>query len=512
MKTTQKILALLLCGVLLFLLAGCSPASLFRKTNRLAPEYTGWTDENGNVYAVSADGKAAKMNVSDLDEAVILPGGKKAVYWGDDDDTIFVLNMKNGKIEKVAEEAYSDGDLTVGSAMLIYKEGIGDGETTIYDIERNKTIYSIQEEDAIGLCFGVGPFEDTITAVAYIKDGQLYTYAADTKKVQKLGYVDIDKDIETDCISRNGKAVVFFESKKGNEQAPVTVKVQYGTTQTEVCTLKNFSRYFFNPEVSADGKTAVVSGDEKLYLIKKGKVEQEFNIGASGYYTYTDQDHLSQDSGNIDGVYVESDDTLYYCNFKGEKTKVVGGVTNFEIKNNKIYYVKNEALYAAKIKKGTISDEVKVGANVGYGCLVSEDGKYIYYKNKEGALYAYRFGEDNAKQVAKNVVYYIINRKGTEVVFLSDEKTKEGTRWGRPVSTYTLKTYNYKKDKCTEIADGVENDLITGMCSGYYITPDNFTYAEYAGKNSNGEALWDLKHYNGKKSETVLKGATKNYY
>ena len=48
MKTTQKILALLLCGVMLFLFAGCSPAALFGKTNQYdMVEYNAWTDEDG---------------------------------------------------------------------------------------------------------------------------------------------------------------------------------------------------------------------------------------------------------------------------------------------------------------------------------------------------------------------------------------------------------------------------------------------------------------------------------
>ncbi len=504
MKTTQKILALLLCGVLLFLFAGCSPAALFGQNKYLTMEYSAWTSEDGTVYAVSADGNVAKLNGENVG-AFILPGGKKALVGDDDENTLSLLNMKTGKSEKVYTGTYMylEDDIFSESMIMIVSEGEDDESIIIYDLKHGKEIVTFTEDDEdLSIAIAYDYSTETTHAFAYTRNGAVYTYVSGAKEAKKLCTLDDAKQNRLGYVSRDGKTVVFTESKK-NDASSVTVKMQYGKKQTEICTRTLGEGERFSVDGSADGKLVAVAVGEKLYLVKNGKAADPVTISGLGSgrnslgATYTDKDYLSCDSGSIDGVYLQADNAVYYCSAKGEKTKVLGDVSDYEIRNNKIYYVKNESMYAAKIKKGQISDEQKIGSNVSYVSDVSEDGKYMYYRNKDKTLFAYKFGEDSARRVASNVQYYYITPKGDEVVFHSDGKQVEGTY----TDIYTLQKYVYKQDKCTTVADGV-GYVNTGM--EYYIDSNNFVYAEYAGKDKEGKILWDLKHYNGKKSKTVL--------
>ena len=510
MKKVQRVLALLLCGVLLFLFAGCSPAALasqlLKKKKHSAAEWSYWTDANGNAYAVSADGKAAKL--TDSIDAIVLPGGKKALVINEDEDTLFLLNMKSGEKTKLyttekGELEYED-DFVSENFVMLYEESDNESDNGeilhFYDLKHGKSIVSLSDDDEdISLALAYNPYTEEIT-VAYTHNNAIYTYKEGDKEAEKLLSLTADKESYLRYVSQDGKTVVYAEADKNDTLTYYTVKIQYGDTQTKICTVspgENASYGFISVDGNADGK---------LYLINKGKVDATINLGdmSSIYYSvYTDKCAFRYVSSNVNGVYLQANNAVYYCDFDGEKIKVVSDVKNFIIQNNIMYYIKTKgedsSLYAAKIKKGELTDEVKVGGNVTSLGTISDNGKYIYYTNKDSTLYAYKFGEDSARRLATKVSDYMISAKGDQAVFLSDGEALSGTY----SSLYTLQRYDFKKDTCTKIAEDVRAWLITGMEYGY-IDPESFVYQEYAGKDKDGQLLWDLKYYNGKKSKTVL--------
>lgn len=494
----------MLCGVLLFLFAGCSPAALFGQNKYLIMEWSEWTSEDGTVYAVSADGNVAKLGGEGAC-AIILPNGKKALVRDEDGSTLSLMNMKTGKAEKVytGEGEIELDDIGSETMVVFWVEGKAGGEAfVIFDLKHGKEIATFEEDDEdLSIAVAQNLYTEAAVAVAYTQNGAVYTYVSGAKEAKKLCTLDDAKKNKLQYVSQDGKVVVFTEYQK-NDASSVTVKMQYGKKQTEICTRTLGAGETVSADGSADGKLVAVAVGEKLYLVKNGKAADPVTISGLGSgrnslgATYTDKDYLSCDRGNIGGVYLQVDNTVYYCSAEGEKTKVLGDVSRYEIYKNKICYIKNESMYVAKIKKGQLSDEKKICSNASYVGVFSEDGKYLYYKSKDDTLYAYKFGEDSARRVASNVWIYDITPKGDEVAFLSDRKQIEGYLF-----TYTLQKYVYKKDKCTTVADGV-GYTITGMDG--YIDSDNFVYTEYAGKDKEGKVLWDLKHYNGKKSKTVL--------
>jgi len=499
----KSLLALLLCAVMLFGFAGCAAS---KKDTQYWDETT-WKDADGNVYLVTVGGK--KLALDKGEDGMISPDGKKAVIWNEEGGTARVVTVKSGKSKAIplddsraiaglgAEGAY--GDVMLFEVELYTDNTKEDmtGELWLYSLKQNKFFLKLGYEKTTSLTTARN--DTGKTALAYVEDGTLYTYVLGDKKPENRG--SIDKEATLQYVSPNGRTVVWAERTTGSDGKKTdTIRMLYKKKTIDVTTVQDakFSRY--GVDGSKDGNYTVVYDGEKLYQISKNKVKSETAMAFSSVYSisvnaYTDDGPLSESKGSVKGIYALSEDSLYYITVKGDKTKLATSVTSFNIKDGHIQYRKNGDLYAAKVKKDKLKDELKLKADAYVGEF-SEDGKYAYFGTLDGALYAYRFGDKSAKKVAEDVRTYYITRDGKKAVYLADFGT-DTSRGG------TLKVYTYKSDKSTTIAEGVRY-IQNGPSE--YIDAKSFNYAEYSSTKGESMYLYDVKHCNGKKGKTILEG------
>jgi len=526
----KKLLALLLCAVMLFSFAGCSALSFAEvkgwfgiKDYRLVVLDCCVTDADGNVYLVTTDGK--KTALKENEDAALSADQKTALVIDEKEHTARILTVKSGKSKTVAidddriiKEMYLEDDFlsadTIGFYVTFYKDSSKqetEREYWVWSFKYKKFVVKLNLEDENDN-YAFNFSKTGITALAYIRDGALYTYVIGEKGPEKR--CSIEENAVLQGVSANGRAVIWYERTTTSDgQNTDTIRMLYKKKTIDVATVKDVRFFSYSVDCSKDGNYTVIYDGDKFYQVKKGKVKSTVSLpteGGNNYFdAYTDTDLLQESKGNTKGFYTEINNSLYYITLSGNKTKIKTDIDRFgfEIKKGHIQYIKDGSLYVAKIKKGELKNETKLKSEVNDLGTFSADGKYLYFKTKDeylsataefayGTLFAYRFGSDSAKKVASDVRWYLIDTNGKKAVYAIDDGSKHG---------YTLKKYTYRSDKSETIAEEVNglNSNIYYYDGDDYINVKSFYYYEYS-YAKDGKTYYTVKYYNGKKSTTVL--------
>ena len=493
MKITKTLLALLLCAVMLFSLAGCSAPALFKRYNDYKTiSISSWT--NGDYYLTTPGGK--QIMLSGEGYAVISDDQKTAVTVNTDTHTARLLNIKSGKSEDISFEA--GGEVADLLCVAIYHDIAIFGVEFYTDAARRNSTYEIwfysvktkecalrlQDEktasdlddilEQIGQ-FAYGQDQNSIRSLAYIKDNTIYSYVLGEKETTELCSLNRLVTTTLQYVSADGRTVLFAEEADEQTVHSYSSGLYASGTTTDslwLCYNQNLLKIHslthgkneylvFDACASLDGSLMAIFIDQKLFIVKEGAILVENECRSistlAGMSVYTDNGPLSEEKDEVDGVYASIKDdkkALYYWDAAGNKTTVAENVDGYRIQNGRIAYVQNGMLCVGRVKKGVLSDVVKLTAKMSAAgwadYTFSPDGKYLYYCNSDDALYAYRCGDAEAKFVSEQVDRYYVALNGKSVVYLT-AASEAGS---------VLKHYKFRSEKHVNIAEEVLSPVL----------------------------------------------------
>lgn len=377
--------------------------------------------EDGTLYYIST--KEMTVVKEDIDGFRLASSGKGALY-SDEDGALWLYNCKNEKAEKILEDD-ADVDLAVIAP---------DGASAAYA--------TVEEKD---------DGEEVIEAFLYLKGESS----------------SIGKNIIPTAMSNGGKYVyaVNDESElyvvpKGKDKEKISADIGSSVLLNADHTQIAFS-------TTDDSRTYVsVKGGEKIKLASGSTCYPVVprNIG----FFYSDGVITFNIKSFADNVF-STGDAVYKLNSKFEIEKIsnTDGSGMISSDGKTVVYLKSNDLYRAKVSKP--EDAEKLASDVDY-CVMTSDGKKVYYINEDEELWC-KNGSSDAVKIADDASDLVITSKDI-ALFLVDKSTSSGTG-----TLYSCKN-GKSKDKIAEDATYVR----TGAKTAYYTIKDGDTSTIFVSK------------------------------
>lgn len=479
---------------------------------------------NGDGYVCYGNGKTLHIG-SDVDEAVMTADRKRVVVLAKT-GTIYWKNVKNGEQTNIYNASEGESKLiSVCNNMVIYavsttqiKQVQDPNRGMIVDHEEERVTYysysfredamyvlgSEDELDAIAVSM-TSQLSCGVGAVAYAKDGTVYTYGG-TTPMSVDRYDDGNDSVEILSVSPDGGAVVW-----GVQNSSYTTKI-YLSTGTSRHMLDSFgsgeavsSAYEMNCPISSSDQLVVVCSD-KVY-IKNG---DDFNsvtlpdAVASPYAYGTDGKMISVSKSFIvtSGFFVLTQNgdafDLYMIKADGERNRIVSDIDDFAIADGMLAFERDGKLSVAEFnaKKGEIENTVSF-PNASDISSVQAVGKYVYFTDGSGALYRYSVKKEETSCIYRDVDKFILSDDGKTVYFIIDaEAVSDGVTYGDLIR-------NTEKDGNERIDEDVLVSSVTSGLLGGVVEDGNVWYEKYATATDTGYKFHSV-YFNGKKPRSVI--------
>ncbi len=464
--------AVVVLGLVLIFTLGRGAKSSGEITRR-SVRYT-CTDADGDSWFVFTDGSAVKLKEGDgLRYAYLTPDEKYIVVLTVEGD-LYVTDKSLSRKNRVEKDvAYLD---YVGEKGFWYRTE--DDEIYRYSFQDGGKLKVTGDADGFGMtCTSPDGF-----GLLYIKteEGKLYMLPSAGKEPMKLGSAAVPLYLADD-----GKTAFWTERQAYNEHIFYVwegkEKEKLGKLQCDwpqVC-------------VSKDGKLAVLfgSGSDSLLIWQKGKEAVKVKIPGEWYTEIrTPAGPLEFVSSGAKELYIQSGGSLYRVDLKGEKEKLLSGVSSggWAITGSQILWVKDGSLRLGKLDKDGVRDEEKLDQGLDeywFSC----DGKYVYYikdtEKDDDVLYGYKLGAKEPVKIDRDVYNVWLSPAGDSLVYICDVSG----------STGDLKTWTWGGESRKVSGDAV----IWNVEGGYYY---NFVDAKGFWFVSAG----DLYFWNGKEKKKLV--------
>ncbi len=210
---------------------------------------------------------------------------------------------------------------------------------------------------------------------------------------------------------------------------------------------------------------------------------------------------------------------LYAVGTDGSREKLVSNITDADIRQGQLYYIKEDGtLYTGKLASGKLSEETRIADSV-CDLVVSPNGKTVVYARDGGndqlaAIYYYTVGQDKPVRITPEgycrSTYYSYSGYGTytmpayfsadgkSIFYFSDPYQVDNS------STYTttLMQYTISKDESTRIVSDILPQL-DSTYTGYVVDENALRYYRFIESTDDYGNIFDLMLWNGTES-TVL--------
>lgn len=394
--------------VLLCLLPGGSGFGM-REMN-----YYTYYNEDDEV-AIFANGELLEEGLEFEVEARFYSLDGKVMCFLTDEGEAYVV--RNGKISLLAEDV----------EMLFISE---DGTTAAYITEENELMLADTKKLESTLVA-----EDTYYAAlspngktmvySCVEDDEeeIYMYLYDGKKSEELA-----KDSLPLAVSNGGKVIYAYNGEKESIVAMDAKgdSVKIGS-DIDLDDMIYISQDHTQIVYRADGKWyACVNGGEKIKLSSKisdlAPVTPLF--GGFGYYADNVLEIVTVCADDLNGIFYQGDDALYFLNKKWELEKVDSGISTATIsRDGKVAYYRKNSGDLCRVTAGNLEDTVEVAEDVVAYRVVS-DGSAVYYMDDDDAVYYCKDGKD-AKHLGDDVEYLYLTHDDI-FLFIEDYSKNAG--------------------------------------------------------------------------------------
>lgn len=466
-----------------------------------------------------------------------------------DNDGVGYVPLMNGDVVKIDDNVFS-GALSPDRKRIIYltkgkelylmnsdktdKKLISDKTVRIVDFNNFACVYSESGEEYCYYTFAgnesvsIGRVDDYKLSknnanLVFAIDGGVYEIIGTGEK-EKLGnYKDT---CEILLISDDGKTVFWNDGTSYEHE----IYVYTNGEKSKVGTINPSDKYGTYGKFNSNQTYAVISNlsAEELYVVNKNEEPIKIKIGnkldSSSFYT-AKGDIRYDSSSKFPGMYfaVSSDSgiNLYFVDERGEKEKVMAGISSYIIQDGFIYYIdEDDNLRKAKLSGATMTNDEKITGDVGEIYDESHNGIIYFLKDissndQTGILYAYKQGDEPTKiatDVALWEVYgYImtygsISTDGRTIYYFKDVEDIGDTYSDKGV----LYRYTYGDKESEKITDDV---VVYSVDSGYFsgnIDTKSFVYQKYSSGKTRDNLLFDIYYYDGKESKVLASDIKKN--
>ncbi len=405
----------------------------------------------------------------------------------DDEETGYTYTlyaMRGNKVATVAEEV-KDHELSIGGDTIAYIDG--DGALMLYTVKNGKS-EKIADEASGGLALSpngkviaysvVDEDEDEVESELFIYKGNKST--------------SIGKDLT--CIALNDSAKLIYLLDDESKDLYV---MQLGKEKNKIASEINGNGFVLN----ADHSQLLFSIEDKCYITVNGKEKEKFgnartfyplaNItglasAASGGPKYATTSSLDSFANNIFYTYDSSDNSSDICfvNKKYESEKLATDIDDVFLTEDGKTIVYLEDGVVTKFETSKPDKTTKLADDV-VELYVSKDGKFIYYVNDDEELW-FKKGKGDAKKIADEVSDVTMTDENI-VLFITDYSTKSDCG-----TLYYSKNGGEKK----KIAEDIY-DVYSTITTAFYETKhEDGIYDVYVSKN-------------GTKFEQLIEGAGK---
>ena len=525
-KKLVVIIAAALAAVIFFGAAAVGLSKAFAGNDDYIPvAISAYVSASGEGYVCYGNGKTFHLG-SNVKEAVLTADRKRAIVL-EKTGSVYWKNIKNGEQTYVYNATVGETELiSVCDNMIFYAvsntqtKQMQDPATGMYtDYEEKQTTYysysfdksamyrlgSEEELDAIAFSL-TSQLSCESGAVAYAKDGEVYTYGG-VSPTSVGSYDEKNDNVEIMSVSPDGDAVVW-----GVQSTTTSQTVIYLYTSSGIHTLDSFgagetvsASYAMNCPTASSEELVIVCSDS--VFVKKGNDVTEILLPdkVASPYAYGIDGRMisaSRDFDAKDGFFVltQSGDAydVYMIKASGERNRIVSDIDDFAVADGMLVYERDGKLSIAEldVKDGELEDTVSI-PKASDTVSMRAVGKYVYFTDDGGALYSYSVKKQETERIYADVDYFIPSDDGKTVYFVIDVTSDPNEITYGDLIRYTPKDGNERID---------ENVLVSSITSGLLgevVEDGNIWYETYATATDMGYKFHSV-YYNGKEPRSVI--------
>ncbi|MCR4655785.1 MAG: hypothetical protein K5770_06100 [Lachnospiraceae bacterium] len=385
----------------------------------------------------------------------------------------------------------------------------------LYGKEDGTYLYAFSGKESVRL--SNGRIEERIEKkgnLLYKNDGAIYLYTKASKEKEKIG--SCEEDCKLLYLSDDAKKA-YWVQKDSSEEDKYEVYSYLNGERNKMC---SYTAPYAPGLVMNAGETYGILGTsraESLYVIDNK--EEAMKVGMGNpiiFFTnalFTRQGFLREDrASSFSGMYVivESNDNekynLYYIDKKGEREKMISGLSDLFIQNGWLYYREDDELSCARIEGDSLKNEKNITHDVDY--LLLANGGYVYFLkdghesdngDQYGTIYVVKDGRDPVKICDDALINDIYSSPDGKTLYYFRDPDND-PKSGYISAAFYKYTYGKKNPEkisdsvcCYEIFDGTENDQHNDNKLN-----DRFIYYKKIDYND-----FQWMYYNGKDSEIM---------
>ncbi len=323
---------------------------------------------DGDVYVSNKDGGLDQ--VLDGVENMTLSGG--IIAYVDEDGTLGVYNIKNGKKSNVADDVNASSSIVMSPdgkyVAYVVTDKNGDDDLYVYNGKK-----SVEIDDAL-VAIAISNKGKYIYCYNTDKDGlYIYDMKGDSTKLSVgVGGTFVFNRDNTEMIFTASDGDCYISIKGGDKQklgSGMIVPIIPGTAQHGT-----------------------------LYTLYSGGV---FSAATYGVETLSEMFYYNTSAGTI--VYLEDD-----VETERVASSVTYGSVSISDDGKTLYYMRDDTLY--RVKENDIDESVEIAEDVNTFAM-SRDGKSAYYIDEDDALW-FAKGTKKPKKVADDIVSVAVTHDG----------------------------------------------------------------------------------------------------
>lgn len=432
--------------------------------------------DDGTACIPLYDGTSIVIN--DDVKSAILTKDRKHIIVLLKDGTLYVTNKELSEKNMIADNCYSI--YSVKDDGFFYRDE--DNSFSLYRI-LFADYSSVHIENVVNISLA----QDNTTALYATDDGNIYTMLSTASVGTK---VDTYESIRLETISNDGQLSLWRTDENGVR----TIVLNDGDDRTELEGVndRDYDYSYTSATFSKDQKIIVITDydSEEMWIKTAGSDVVAVKLGADpSPVIYTENGLLADEvSADVTGFYIGTSSdagtyNLYYVPMSGDRERVLSKVSDYEISDGKIFYTDEESvLYCAALNGAAIGKETKIASDVDY-FEMTDNGKFIYYKKKNGyyELYCYKIGNKEPVKIPSDVYTdrrtITYSTDGATVFFFRDDI--EDIRSSYYSAHGTLMKWSYGSESAEKVASDVLIDSVSGGLDSEEVDSRSFMYMKY---------------------------------